>query len=61
MVADEIRNKFAGVKPASTTAKMELSNIDEFEEPGDELRKKIKNGIGLIAIILDGKIILFVL
>lgn len=37
-------------------AKMELNNMDEFKEIGEELRKKIKNGFGLIAVVLDGKI-----
>ncbi|MCY7363658.1 MAG: hypothetical protein LH629_16565, partial [Ignavibacteria bacterium] len=38
------------------TAKMELTGMDEFKEIGEALRNKIKNGIGLIAVVLDGKI-----
>ena len=35
---------------------MELSNMDELKELGDELYKKLKNGVGLIAVVLNDKI-----
>ncbi len=37
-------------------AKMELSSMDEFKEIGDELRKKLGNGVALIAVVLNDKI-----
>ena len=36
--------------------KMDLHSMDELNEVGEELRKKLKNGVGLIAIVLDNKI-----
>ena len=36
--------------------KMELHNMEELKEVGEELRKKLKNGVGLIAIVLNDKI-----
>jgi alanyl-tRNA synthetase len=37
-------------------SRMELNSMDEFKEIGDELRKKVKNGVALIAVVLNGKI-----
>ncbi|MBL8008720.1 MAG: alanine--tRNA ligase, partial [Ignavibacteria bacterium] len=37
-------------------AKIELNSMEEFKETGDELRRKLKNGIGLLAVILNNKI-----
>ncbi|MEO6695821.1 MAG: alanine--tRNA ligase [Ignavibacteria bacterium] len=37
-------------------AKMELNNIEEFKELGEELRKRMKNGVALIAVVLNDKI-----
>ena len=36
--------------------KMDLHSMDELNEVGEELRKKLKNGVGLIAIVLKNKI-----
>jgi len=38
------------------TSKMELNNMDEFKKLGDELRKKVTNGVALIAVVLNEKI-----
>ncbi len=43
-----------GVKIISQ--KMNLNSMDELKEIGEALRNKLKNGIGLIATVLDGKI-----
>ncbi|MEO8664586.1 MAG: alanine--tRNA ligase [Ignavibacteria bacterium] len=37
-------------------SRMDLNNLEEFKEIGDELRKKVTNGVALIAVILNGKI-----
>ncbi len=37
-------------------AKMELNSMDEFKEIGEELRKKVTNGVALIAVVLNDKI-----
>jgi len=36
--------------------KMDLKSMDELNEVGEELRKKLKSGVGLIAIVLNNKI-----
>ncbi len=36
--------------------RMELNSMDEFREIGDELRKRIINGVALIAVVLNDKI-----
>jgi alanyl-tRNA synthetase len=38
--------------------KMSLNNMDELNQVGEELRKKLKNGVGLIALVLNEKIYL---
>ena len=38
------------------SAKMDLSSMDELKEVGEALRNKLQNGVGLIAIVTDGKI-----
>jgi len=35
---------------------MVLNNIDELKELGDGLYRKLKNGVGLIAVVLNDKI-----
>ncbi|MBK8551438.1 MAG: alanine--tRNA ligase [Ignavibacteria bacterium] len=37
-------------------ARMDLNSMEEFKEIGDELRKKVNNGVALIAAVLNGKI-----
>ena len=37
-------------------ARMELAGMDEFKELGESMRNKIKNGVGLIAVVLNDKI-----
>lgn len=37
-------------------ARMDLSSMEEFKELGEELRKKITNGVALIAVVLNEKI-----
>ena len=36
--------------------KMDLSSMDELKEIGETLRIKLKNGIGLIAAVIEGKL-----
>ena len=43
-----------GIKVISQ--KMDLNNMDELKEIGEALRNKLKNGVGLISTVLDGKI-----
>jgi len=40
------------------STKMDLQSMEELNEVGEELRKKLKNGVGLIAIVLNNKIYL---
>jgi alanyl-tRNA synthetase len=35
---------------------MDLNSMDELKEIGETLRNKLKNGVGLISTVLDGKI-----
>ncbi len=37
-------------------AEMKLNNLEEFKETGEVLRKKVRNGIALIAFVSEGKI-----
>lgn len=37
-------------------SKMELAGMEEFKELGESMRLKIKNGVGLIAVVLNDKI-----
>jgi alanyl-tRNA synthetase len=37
-------------------SKMELNSMDELKEIGDQLRKKVNNGVALIAVVLNDKI-----
>jgi alanyl-tRNA synthetase len=43
-----------GIKVISQ--KMDLNSMDELKEIGETLRNKLKNGVGLISTVLDGKI-----
>lgn len=43
-----------GIKVISQ--KMDLNSMDELKEIGEALRNKLKNGVGLISTVLDGKI-----
>ncbi len=36
--------------------KMDLSSMDELKEVGEALRNKLKNGVGLIAAVIDNKV-----
>jgi alanyl-tRNA synthetase len=36
--------------------KLDIESSDEFKEIGEELRKVMKNGVALIASVIDGKI-----
>jgi alanyl-tRNA synthetase len=47
-------DKSAGFDIVSSS--MELQSMDELKEVGEELRKRIKNGAGLIAAVMNGKI-----
>jgi alanyl-tRNA synthetase len=38
------------------SAKMDLGSMDELKEIGDKLREKLRNGVGLIAAVIDNKI-----
>jgi alanyl-tRNA synthetase len=38
------------------SSKMELQSMDELKEVGEELRKRLRNGVGLIAAVMNGKI-----
>lgn len=38
------------------SGKVNLNSADEFKEIGDDLRKKVNNGVALIASVIDGKI-----
>ncbi len=54
---DEVINKPNKVNGFKVIAgKIELNSMAEFKEIGDELRKKILNGVGLIAVVIDNKI-----
>ena len=45
---------YNGIKIVS--AKMDLSSMDELKEVGETMRNRLQNGVGLIAIVTDGKI-----
>jgi alanyl-tRNA synthetase len=45
---------YNGVKIVAV--KMDLDSMDELKEVGETMRNKLQNGIGLIAIVTDGKI-----
>ena len=36
--------------------RIDMESMDEFKESGEELRKKLKNGVGLIASVMNDKI-----
>lgn len=45
---------YKGIKIIS--AKMDLNSMEELKEVGEAMRSKLQNGVGLIAIVNDGKI-----
>lgn len=54
---DEFIMKPESINDVKYIAKqVSLSNIDELREVGDRLRKKFKDGVGLLAVIIDDKI-----